>query len=195
MDLPSVLRESDPPAENRWTQEEAEIHEKLRSTLKSKFQQLVEGVPNQGDPRLLQEIYTDLYVTEGGRRRRVSYEHEVRQIERASWREPAEGKPIKCIFKPLSGQHKPLRTVLTKGVAGNGKTVSVQKFILDWAEETANQEVHFIFPLTFRELNLMKEEKLSLIELIQTFFLEITNSRIFSSSDHRVMVWMRVDSL
>ncbi|XP_062409248.1 NACHT, LRR and PYD domains-containing protein 3-like isoform X4 [Sardina pilchardus] len=190
---------------HRWTPEEAEIHEKLRSTLKSKFEQLVEGVPNQGDPRLLQEIYTDLYVTEGGGGG-VNYEHEVRQIERASWRRVAQDRPIKCsdIFKrlleeerrfleeerkkePLHKQHRPIRTVLTKGVAGIGKTVSVQKFILDWAEGTTNQEVHFIFPLPFRELNLMKEKKLSLVELIQVFFPEVNDPRILTSSEHRVM--------
>ncbi|XP_062409246.1 NACHT, LRR and PYD domains-containing protein 12-like isoform X2 [Sardina pilchardus] len=189
----------------QWTPEEAEIHEKLRSTLKSKFEQLVEGVPNQGDPRLLQEIYTDLYVTEGGGGG-VNYEHEVRQIERASWRRVAQDRPIKCsdIFKrlleeerrfleeerkkePLHKQHRPIRTVLTKGVAGIGKTVSVQKFILDWAEGTTNQEVHFIFPLPFRELNLMKEKKLSLVELIQVFFPEVNDPRILTSSEHRVM--------
>ncbi|XP_041918877.1 NACHT, LRR and PYD domains-containing protein 12-like [Alosa sapidissima] len=205
-------QEKDSASEHRWTPEEAEIHEKLRSTLKSKFQQLVEGVPNQGDPRLLQEIYTDLYVTEGGGGGGVSYEHEVRQIERASWRREAQDRPIKCsdifnrfleeerrrkehfleeerrISEPFHRQHKHLRTtVLTKGVAGIGKTVSVQKFILDWAEGTANQEVHFIFPLPFRELNLMKEEKLSLVDLIQHFFPEIKDSRIFSSSENRVM--------
>ncbi|XP_076139106.1 uncharacterized protein LOC143122160 isoform X2 [Alosa pseudoharengus] len=262
-------QEKDSASEHRWTPEEAEIHKKLRSTLKSKFQQLVEGVPNQGDPRLLQEIYTDLYVTEGGRggwvndehevrqieevcdmsdysddesdggggvndEHEVSQiegafdmsddsddesdggggvndEHEVRQIERASWRREEQDRPIECsdifnrlleeerrrkehfleeerrISEPFHRQHKPLRTVLTKGVAGIGKTVSVQKFILDWAEGTANQEVHFIFPLPFRELNLMKEDKLSLVDLIQHFFPEIKDSRIFSSSDHRVM--------
>ncbi|XP_076137895.1 uncharacterized protein LOC143121421 [Alosa pseudoharengus] len=207
-------------AEHRWTPEEAEIHEKLRSTLKSKFQQLVEGVPNQGDPRLLQEIYTDLYVTEGGGGGGVNDEHEVRQIEEVSWRSVAQDTPIKCsdIFKPipksqdnrrgvlhlhirgeaaqdgpissinpLSGQHKPIRTVLTKGVAGIGKTVSVQKFILDWAEGTANQDVHFIFPLPFRELNLMKEKKLSLVDLIQHFFPEVKDPRIFTSSEHRIV--------
>ncbi|XP_062408034.1 NACHT, LRR and PYD domains-containing protein 3-like [Sardina pilchardus] len=187
----------------RWTPEEAEIHEKLKSTLKSKFQELVEGVPNQGDPRLLQEIYTDLYVTGGGGGG-VNYEHEVRQIEGASWIRVAQDRPIKCsdLFKPrgeaaqdgpvssinpLSVKHKPIRTVLTKGVAGIGKTVSVQKYILDWAEGTANQDVHFIFPLPFRELNLMKEKQLSLVELIQMFFPEVKDPRVFTSSQHRIV--------
>ncbi|XP_041938965.1 NACHT, LRR and PYD domains-containing protein 3-like isoform X5 [Alosa sapidissima] len=197
--------------EHRWTPEEAEVHEKFRSTLKSTFQHLVEGIPNQGESRLLQEIYTYLYITEGGGG--VNDEHEVRQIERASWREAARGRPIECsnIFKPLLDdeqsdesddtsdecdeasdksdhrQHKPIRTVLTKGVAGIGKTVSVQKFILDWTEGETNQDVHFIFPLPFRELNLMKNKKLSLVELIQHFFPEIRDSKIFTSSKHRIM--------
>ncbi|XP_076123359.1 protein NLRC3-like [Alosa pseudoharengus] len=159
-----------------------------KSHLQKKFQCLIEGIAQQGDTRLLHEIYTDLYITEGGRGA-VNDEHEVRQIERASWREAARGRPIKCsdIFKPLSGQDKPIRTVVTKGVAGIGKTVSVQKFILDWAEGKANQDVHFIFPLPFRELNLMKEKKLSLMDLIQHFFPEIKDPRVFSSSEHRVM--------
>ncbi|KAG5262967.1 hypothetical protein AALO_G00280990 [Alosa alosa] len=170
---------------DRWTPEKTDVHEKFRSTLKSKFQHLVKGVPNQGETRLLQEIFTKR------ERVRVNDEHEVRQIERASWREAARGRLIKCskIFEPLSGhrQQKTIRTVLTKGVAGIGKTVSVQKFILDWAEGTANQDVHFIFPLPFRELNLMMDKQLSLVELIQHFFPEIKDSNIFTSSKHRVM--------
>ncbi|XP_062393231.1 protein NLRC3-like [Sardina pilchardus] len=159
-----------------------------KSHLQKKFQRLIEGISQQGDTRLLNEIYTDLYITEGGRGE-VNDEHEVKQIERASWREAAQGRPIKPsdIFKPLFGQSKPIRTVLTKGVAGIGKTVSVQKFSLDWAEGTANQNVHLVFPLLFRELNLMKEKKLSLMDLIQHFFPEIKDPKVFSSSKHRVM--------
>ncbi|XP_076137945.1 NACHT, LRR and PYD domains-containing protein 3-like isoform X2 [Alosa pseudoharengus] len=157
-----------------------------KSHLQKKFQCLIEGIPQQGDTRLLHEIYTDLYITEGGRGE-VNDEHEVRQVESAFWRITTQDTPIKCsdIFKPT--QDKPIRTVLTKGVAGIGKTVSVQKFILDWAEGEANQDVHFIFSIPFRELNLMKEKKLSLVDLIQHFFPEIKDPRVFTSSEHRVM--------
>ncbi|XP_062392906.1 NACHT, LRR and PYD domains-containing protein 3-like [Sardina pilchardus] len=181
MDPPLHSGEGSVPAGQRYQQ----IH---KSHLQKKFQCLIEGSQNQGDTRLLHEIYTDLYITEGGRGE-VNDEHEVKQIERASWREAAQDTPIKCsdIFKPLSGQVKPIRTVLTKGVAGIGKTVSVQKFNLDWAEGTANQDVHFIFPLPFRDLNLTKEKKLSLVGLIQHFFPEIKDPRVFTSSEHRVM--------
>ncbi|XP_042559805.1 uncharacterized protein LOC105912341 [Clupea harengus] len=161
-----------------------EVH---KSHLQKTFQHLIEGVPNQGDARPLHEIYTELYITEGGRGE-VNDEHEVRQIEKTSWREAARGRPIKCsdIFKRLSGQDKPIR-VLTKGVAGIGKTVSVQKFILDWTEGKANQDVHFIFPLLFRELNLMREKKLSLVDLIQHFVPGMKDPTVFSSSQNRVM--------
>ncbi|KAI4900982.1 hypothetical protein NFI96_007796 [Prochilodus magdalenae] len=140
-------------------------HQKLKSTLKEKCQKINEGISNPGTSKLLNEIYTELYITEGGGGE-VNNEHEVRQIETTSRRPVIQETPIKCndIFKDES-----IRTVLTKGVAGIGKTVSVQKFILDWAEGKANQDVLFIFPLPFRELNLMKE-KLSLEALLHQFF-------------------------
>ncbi|KAI4890367.1 hypothetical protein NFI96_029326 [Prochilodus magdalenae] len=140
-------------------------HQKLKSTLKKKCQKISEGISNPGTSKLLNEIYTELYITEGGSGE-VNNEHEVRQIETTSRRPVIQETPIKCndIFKDKS-----IRTVLTKGVAGIGKTVSVQKFILDWAEGKANQDVLFIFPLPFRELNLMKE-KLSLEALLHQFF-------------------------
>ncbi|XP_062395837.1 NACHT, LRR and PYD domains-containing protein 3-like isoform X2 [Sardina pilchardus] len=186
MDQPETFAGGAIPAGQRHQLDLVNMQQIHKSHLLKKFQSLIEGIPQQGDTRLLHEIYTELYITEGGEGD-VNDEHEVRQIERASWREAAQG--IKCsdIFKPLSDKDKPIRTVLTKGVAGIGKTVSVQKFIVDWAEGTANQDVHFIFPLPFRELNLMKEKKLSLMDLIQHFFPEIKDPKIFTSSANRVV--------
>ncbi|XDV26491.1 hypothetical protein PO909_030197 [Leuciscus waleckii] len=164
----------------------AEALKTLRSNLRMKFQCLYEGTAKQGNPTLLNEIYTELYITEsdcGG----INNEHEVRQIETQSRRAETKGTQIKCndIFRPLPGQEKPIRTVLTKGVAGIGKTVSVQKFILDWAEGKENQDVQLIFPLAFRELNLMKDKTLNLSDLLRLFFPETKEMEI-SSDEYKV---------
>ncbi|CAI5692277.1 unnamed protein product [Oreochromis niloticus] len=132
----------------------------LKSTLKKKFQCVFEGIPKAGSPTLLNQIYTELYITEGGTAE-VSDEHEVRQIETASRKPDRPETTIRQedIVKASPGRDEPIRTVLTKGVAGIGKTVLTQKYSLDWAEDKANQDIQFIFPFTFRELNVLKEEK------------------------------------
>ncbi|XP_048034866.1 NACHT, LRR and PYD domains-containing protein 12-like isoform X2 [Megalobrama amblycephala] len=164
----------------------AEVLNTLRSNLRKKFECLYEGISKQGNPTLLNEIYTELYITES-ESGEISNEHEVRQIETQSRRAETEDTPIKCsdIFKPLPGQDKSIRTVLTKGVAGIGKTVSVQKFILDWAEGKENQDIQLIFPLPFRELNFMKDKTLSLSDLLHVFFPETKEMEI-SSDKYKV---------
>uniref|UniRef100_A0A3B4C0K3 B30.2/SPRY domain-containing protein n=1 Tax=Pygocentrus nattereri TaxID=42514 RepID=A0A3B4C0K3_PYGNA len=154
----------------------------LKSTLKDKFQKITEGTSQHGNSTFLNEIYTELYITEGGSGE-VNNEHETRQIETASRRPATQEKPIKCndIFKDNS-----IRTVLTKGVAGIGKTVSVQKFIRR-AEGKANHDILFMFPLPFRELNLMKEKKLSLVELLQIFFSDMDKLKLRDYYDYKVM--------
>ncbi|XP_058600723.1 NACHT, LRR and PYD domains-containing protein 12-like isoform X2 [Onychostoma macrolepis] len=162
-----------------------EVLNTFRFNLMKTFQCLYEG--KQGNPTLLNDIYTELYITES-ESGEISNEHEVRQIETQSRRAATEDTPIKCndIFRPLPGQDKPIRTVLTKGVAGIGKTVSVQKFILDWAEGKENQDVQLIFPLPFRELNLMKDKTLSLSDLLHVFFPETKEMEI-SRDRHKVL--------
>ncbi|XP_077080849.1 NACHT, LRR and PYD domains-containing protein 12-like isoform X1 [Siphateles boraxobius] len=163
------------------------VQSRFKSNLLKKFQCLYEGTAKQGNPTLLNEIYTELYITESGSGE-INNEHEVRQIETQSRRAETEDTPIKCnyIFRPLPGQDKPIRTVLTKGVAGIGKTVSVQKFIVDWAEGKENQDVQLIFPLPFRELNLMKDKTLSLSDLLHVFFPEVKGKEI-SSNGYKVL--------
>ncbi|CAM4673104.1 unnamed protein product [Leuciscus chuanchicus] len=163
------------------------VQTRFKSNLLKKFQCLYEGTAKQGNPTLLNEIYTELYITES-ESGEINNEHEVRQIETQSRRAGTEDTPIKCndIFRPLPGQDKPIRTVLTKGVAGIGKTVSVQKFIVDWAEGKENQDVQLIFPLPFRELNLMKDKILSLSDLLHVFFPEATGMEI-SSEEYKVL--------
>ncbi|XP_058616875.1 NACHT, LRR and PYD domains-containing protein 12-like isoform X3 [Onychostoma macrolepis] len=161
--------------------------QKLKSRLQDKYQRINEGMSNHGDSTRLNEIYTELYITEGGSGE-VNNEHEVRQIETVSRRPETQETPINCndIFKPSPGQDKPIRTVLTKGVAGIGKTVSVQKFILDWAEGKANQDVHFIFPLPFRELNLL-QKNLSLVDLLNHLHTETKEFKSADYDDYKVM--------
>uniref|UniRef100_A0AAY5KWS4 NACHT domain-containing protein n=1 Tax=Esox lucius TaxID=8010 RepID=A0AAY5KWS4_ESOLU len=137
--------------------------------LKKKYEKISEGIGRRGMTKRLDNIYTELYITEGGSGE-VNREHEVRQIETTRKQAGLE-LVIKYndILKPTPGQDRPIRTVLTMGVAGIGKTVSVQKFILDWAEGNANQDIQYIFPFPFRELNLIKKNY-SLVGLIDKYF-------------------------
>ncbi|XP_035981501.1 LOW QUALITY PROTEIN: NLR family CARD domain-containing protein 3-like [Fundulus heteroclitus] len=145
----------------------------FKEFLKMKFQCLNEGIPKAGNKTFLDQIYTELYITEGGSRE-VNDEHEIRQIERASKKTCGPETTIRRedIFEPPLGRKGPIRTVMTMGVAGIGKTVLTQKFILDWAEDKTNQDIQFIFPLTFRELNALEGEKFSLVDLVHHFFIE-----------------------
>uniref|UniRef100_A0A3B4UBI8 NACHT domain-containing protein n=1 Tax=Seriola dumerili TaxID=41447 RepID=A0A3B4UBI8_SERDU len=136
----------------------------LQSNFQDKFVCLQEGWAE--DKQCLVDIYTELYITVGADVH-INTQHEVRLIEKAG--KPAETeKPIKPsdMFKHPSGKYRPMRTVLTNGVAGIGKTFFVHKFVLDWAEKRTNQDVHLLFPFTFRRLNSLKGKEFCLAELI-----------------------------
>lgn len=150
------------------------LKSKLQGHLGTKFQCIREGNAQQGNPILLNDIFTELLITEGGDGA-INNEHEIRQIEDARKSKGMEEIVIKCndIFQPLPGQNKRIRSVLTKGIAGIGKTVSVHKFILDWAEGKANQDIHYIFPLPFRDLNLKGNDKCSVMQLLHQYFPEL----------------------
>ncbi|XP_029109064.1 NACHT, LRR and PYD domains-containing protein 3-like isoform X2 [Scleropages formosus] len=162
--------------------------QKLKSHLKKLFECIFEGTAKHGNRTPLNDIYTELYITEsstGG----ISNEHEVRHIERALNKPAVQETKIKCmdIFTPLPGEVTHIRTVLTQGIAGIGKTVSVQKFILDWAEGKENQEINLIFSLAFRDLNLLKNKQFSLTQLVHYFLPEFKEFELTQHLNSKVL--------
>ncbi|XP_059425091.1 NLR family CARD domain-containing protein 3-like [Carassius carassius] len=158
----------------------------LKLNLKKKYQRVFEGIAKQGDATLLNNIYTDLYITQGCSEQ-VNTEHEVRQIEVTSRRHESQEIQVECTHLFKKEKDKKIKTVLTKGVAGIGKSVSVQKFVLDWAEGKENQDISFIFPLPFREMNLQDKEKQSLMDLITQFFPETKGLNLAKRNMYKVL--------
>ncbi|XP_056879411.1 NACHT, LRR and PYD domains-containing protein 12-like isoform X4 [Takifugu flavidus] len=146
-----------------------EVIEGHKMSLKRRCEHVTEGTHEAGSGTLLNKIYTELYITEG-QSEEVDTQHEVRQLERTS-KKNIQDTPIKCqdIFKVLSEQQRHIRVVLTNGVAGVGKTFSVQKFSLDWAEGLENQDISLVLPLSCRELNLIRDEQHSLLSMLHVF--------------------------
>ncbi|TWW67063.1 NLR family CARD domain-containing protein 3 CARD15-like protein [Takifugu flavidus] len=146
-----------------------EVIEGHKMSLKRRCEHVTEGTHEAGSGTLLNKIYTELYITEG-QSEEVDTQHEVRQLEMTS-KKNIQDTPIKCqdIFKVLSEQQRHIRVVLTNGVAGVGKTFSVQKFSLDWAEGLENQDISLVLPLSWRELNLIRDEQHSLLSLLHVF--------------------------
>ncbi|KAL4009262.1 hypothetical protein ACER0C_003114 [Sarotherodon galilaeus] len=147
-----------------------EVLDEHKISLRRRCERVTEGSDETGSRSLLNMIYTELYITEG-QSEEVHTQHEVRQLETASKMDALHDTPIRCqdIFKALPDHQRPIRVVLTNGVAGVGKTFSVQKFTLDWAEGLENQHVSVVVLLSFRELNLIRDEQYSLLELLHVF--------------------------
>ncbi|KAL1268776.1 hypothetical protein QQF64_034139, partial [Cirrhinus molitorella] len=139
-----------------------------KSNMKKKAECIFEGKKD------LQAVYTELFITEGYMKD-VLQEHEILKTDDAfNKNKQSQDKQIKCndIFTLLRGKNEK-KIVLTKGVSGIGKTTSVHKFILDWAEGEANQDIHCVFLLPFREINSIKDREFNLHEFLQKFYAEL----------------------
>ncbi|XP_030580079.1 protein NLRC3-like isoform X3 [Archocentrus centrarchus] len=172
-----VKKKSEPelqaPSESSCVQTDAalqEVSDRLKITQRGRFEHVTEGTDRTGSGTLLNRIYTELYITDG-QREDIHTQHEVRQVDRASKKMIIPETPIRCqdIFKALPDQQRPIRVVLTNGIAGIGKTFSAQKFTLDWAEGLENQDLSVVMLLSFRELNLIRDQQYSLLQLLHVF--------------------------
>ncbi|XP_036419922.1 NACHT, LRR and PYD domains-containing protein 12-like [Colossoma macropomum] len=157
--------------------EDGDVKDALKRNFVAKIAKLYDRTSLEESNLLLKDIYTELYVIEGCTGG-VNTKHEVRQIE--CFYPKIEETPIKFsdIFKTQSNQNVLGTKVLTLGIAGVGKTASVHKFILDWAEDKCNQDLDFILFFPFRELNVIKKERYSLWNLLLYFHDEFHNADV-----------------
>uniref|UniRef100_A0A668RU77 B30.2/SPRY domain-containing protein n=1 Tax=Oreochromis aureus TaxID=47969 RepID=A0A668RU77_OREAU len=200
--LPSALVwiTSRPSAANRLNVEKVvdrvtEIREKpdttsqrkLKSQLKEQFTRVSEGIDRQKPSAVLNEIYTELYIIEG-QSGEVNEQQETRQVQNAKFKPVKQETVIKYneIFTSVENKH--IKTVMTIGVAGIGKTIASMKYMLDWAEGNAVQNIYFMFPLPFRELNLRREEQLSFEDLLHQFVPAMKTSEISDYDDYNILV-------
>ncbi|KAL0180465.1 hypothetical protein M9458_022871, partial [Cirrhinus mrigala] len=126
----------------------------------------------------LNKIYTQLFIIDDNSDP-INTEHEILQMETTHDLDTSAKTVINYnqILQPPTGENRIIKTVLTKGIAGIGKTFTVKKFVLDWASGESNQDVDFVFLLPFRELNLVEEEKQSLFDLLCVFYPEFREAR------------------
>ncbi|XDV36524.1 hypothetical protein PO909_006284 [Leuciscus waleckii] len=152
-----------------WLQEFLKTHKmNMKKTVEHIFECKKENEAH------LKGVFTELFITEGDLKE-VNQEHEVRQIDKAFKARKSQDRPIKCndVFSLNKSEKK--KIVLTKGIAGIGKTFLVHKFILDWAEGKANQDIDCVFLLPFRKINCIKDREFSLHEFLQKFHPELKN--------------------
>ncbi|XP_068437314.1 uncharacterized protein [Clinocottus analis] len=163
--------------------------QRLKSQLKEQFSFVPEGIDMQRPSALLNEIYTDLHIVEG-EVGEVNAQPEIKQIQDAKFKQVGEETLIKYhdIFNPTARENIPIRTVLTMGVAGIGKTFATKKYMLDWAEGKDNGDIFYMFPLSFRELNLRKGQEHSLEELIHQFYPGMKTSEILNYDQYRILI-------
>ncbi|XP_029537725.1 NACHT, LRR and PYD domains-containing protein 12-like isoform X2 [Oncorhynchus nerka] len=163
----------------------AKLSNKLKAILKKKYQS-----PPGGETEHPFYIHCDLHYPPG--ESGEGNQHEYIQIE-PTYRKRHQGtcSPIGLYFDSELGNEQ-VRIALTKGVSGIGKTSQVRMVILNWAEGKGNQDCPLLFPLPFRELNLLKE-RLSLIELLHKFFPELKEPGISNLENFRI--WLIFDGL
>ncbi|XP_072562851.1 protein NLRC3-like [Paramormyrops kingsleyae] len=163
-----------------------EAQYELKLSLKRKYEYIFEGVAKQGEQTVFNDIFTDLYITEGGNGG-VNKEHEIRQI--VPPKRVKREVVVNCteIFSLAAIEKQHTRSVLSRGIGGIGKSVCMQKFILDWAEERSHQHIYFLLPIPFRELNLMQSGSYSLMQLIHSFFPELKELESLDSEECKVL--------
>ncbi|XP_058648502.1 NACHT, LRR and PYD domains-containing protein 3-like isoform X1 [Onychostoma macrolepis] len=151
------------------------VKNEMKSRMMEDSERILQGIAQKSVS--INKIYTQLFII-NDESDPINREHEIWQIETTHDLNTSAQTVINYnqILRPPVSENRIMKTVLTKGIAGIGKTFTVQKFVLDWASGEANQDLDFVFLLPFRELNLVEGEK-SLFDLICVFYPEFRKAR------------------
>ncbi|ROL47623.1 Protein NLRC3 [Anabarilius grahami] len=166
-----------------------EVRYELKRALKKKYEMVYEGFSPQGQPVPFESVYTDLYITDGINAS-VNSEHEYRStIEELQETGKVNRTPITGneLFPPESGRSRHIRSALSRGIPGCGKSFAVQRFILDWADGKVQPEIFFLLPLQFKELNKMLEGEYTLLSLVSALYPEMKEIDTLEFEGCRVM--------
>ena len=150
-----------------------QIIEKIKSHEKAKNRLVPEGTC-QLQKSLLVNFYTELHIVASDQSS-INSQHEVWQVETAHLVDQSE-TPVK--YRDLF-EDPTIKRVLTKGIAGIGKTVTIKMFVLDWANGEINIDI--VISLPFRKLNLLSDTEHSLLTLLQVFHPDIKDMALLIS--------------
>ena len=151
----------------------AEYSDALKESIKSQTEYFAQASPTMSNMRT-DDIFTNILMQHG---RKPVKDLDVKRNERLRQYGQISGKQIKSsqeIFIPTDGKHP--ESVLVTGKAGIGKRLFCQKLIRDWADNKlfqsrANAEVpdfKFAYLLTFRQLNLLGDDPVTLEDILST---------------------------
>ncbi|XP_043107321.1 NACHT, LRR and PYD domains-containing protein 12-like [Puntigrus tetrazona] len=151
---------------------------KMRSRMMHNSKWILQGIAPKSV--CLNKIYTQLFII-NDESDPINKEHEIWQMETTQDLNTSALTIINYnqILQLPTDEKRDIKTVLMKGIAGIGKTLTVQKFVFDWVSGESNRDLEFVFLFPFRELNLVKGEK-SLFELICVFNPEFMEAREIS---------------
>ena len=117
------------------------------------------------------DIFTNVLIQHGRKALNKEVMGETRS-DQLHYFGKVSGTPVKhCeeIFIGATNDERSPKRILLTGKAGIGKTLFCQKLVRDWADNKLFQSqshVKFVYLLTFRQLNLLENDKLSLQKLL-----------------------------
>lgn len=149
----------------------AMIRFSLRNAIVRQFQCFFEGIPKPGNRKLIDEIYIEPEICTCPSHDSA---HQIRNpLQTTQSPHPDSAVSLKNMLRLRKVNGELVRTVVTTGLAGIGRSISVAKYCYDWAEERCNKDLQYVITLPFstlwnlRNQNLSSPKEMSIMDVIE----------------------------